>query len=55
MDYSLLTRLAFMNVDTDLTAYYNRILCAVSSLTSRKYGVNKQVIFVDMATLEEET
>lgn len=55
LDYSLLTRLAFTNLDTNLTACYDRILCLVSSLTSRKYGVNKQVIFVHALTLEEAT
>lgn len=37
IDYSLLRRLDFKNMDTDLTSFYRRILCVVLSLTSRKY------------------
>ena len=55
VDYSLVTSLAFTNLDANLTAFYDRILYSVSSLTSRNYGVNKQVIFVHAATLEDAT
>ena len=55
LDYSLHTRLAFMSLDTNLTAYYDRILCSFLSLTIRNYGVNKQVIFVHSETLKDAT
>lgn len=53
IDYSLLTRLAFTNLGTYLTVYYDSILCSVLSLKGIKYGVNKQGIFVNAATLKE--
>ena len=55
LDYSLLRALPFMNFYTNLTAFYDIILWSTSSLTSRKYGVNKQVIFVDTEKLEDTT
>ena len=55
MNYSLLTRLIFANLDTDLTACYDIILCFILSLTgtSRKYVVNKQNIFVHVEKIQE--
>ena len=55
LDYSLLTTLSFKNLDTYLTACYDTTLFLVSSLISRNFGLNKQVIFVHGATLEEAT
>ena len=53
LDYLLLTRTPFGNFDNDATACYDRILAALSSLASQKYGVRPQVVFVHAATLEE--
>ena len=34
-------------------ACYNRIFCSVLSLTNKNYGINKQVIFIHVETLQE--
>lgn len=52
-DYSLSTRDPLVQVDKDATACYDRILVELSSLTGRKYGLHKNVIFVHATTLEE--
>ena len=52
-EYAELTRYPFTNFDSDLTACYDRVLCAIASLAGRKYGINKDVIFVHAKTLEE--
>jgi hypothetical protein len=41
------------NFDNDASACYDCILCAVSSLAGRKYGIHKNVIFIHATTLEE--
>jgi hypothetical protein len=52
-DYSNITRYPVVNFDNDATSCYDRILCAVSSLAGRKYGIHKNVIFIHAKTLEE--
>ena len=52
-DYSTLTRYPLANFDNDATACYDRILCSVSSLAGRKYGIHKDIIFIHAQTLEE--
>ena len=53
LEYSLLTRTPFGNFDNDATSCFDRILVALASLASQKYGVRPQVVFVHAATLEE--
>ena len=45
-DISILTRSAYTNFDNDAASCYDRILMAIASLSGRKYGVHKQVIYV---------
>ena len=52
-EYSTLTRFPFANFDNDSCSYYDRILTAIASLSEKKYGVHKDVIFVHATTLEE--
>ena len=52
-DISILTRTPYTNFDNDAASCYDRILMAVSSLSSRKYGVHKKVVYVQAATLQE--
>jgi hypothetical protein len=39
--------------DNDATSCYNRILAAIASITSRKYGIHKNAAFVMATTLQE--
>ena len=52
-DCAALTRRSLANFDNDATACYDRILMAIASLSGRKYGIHKNVIFVHAKTLEE--
>ena len=52
MDYSLFTRLTLWTVV--LILWFAMTKYCVLSLISKKYGVNKQVIFVHAKTLQEE-
>ena len=53
LEYSNLTRFPFSNFDNDASACYDRIVCSIASLSGKKYGVNRDVIFVHAKTLEE--
>ena len=52
-DISILTRSAYTNFDNDAASCYDRILMSVASLSGRKYGVHKKVVYVHAATLKE--
>ena len=52
-EYSTLTRFPFANFDNDACSCYDRILTAIDSLSGKKYGVHKDIIFVHDTTLEE--
>ena len=52
-DISILTRSAYTNFDNDAASCYGRIFMLVSSLSGRKYGLHKQVMYVHAATLKE--
>ena len=52
-DISLLTRTAYSNFDNDAASCYDRILMSIASLSGRKYGVHRKVVYVHAATLKE--
>ena len=52
-DILILTQSAYTNFDNDAASCYNRILMSVASLSGRKYGVHKKVVYVHAATLRE--
>lgn len=49
--YLILTRLCFINLENDMITFYDKLLCAVSILVSRKYWANKQVISVHVKNI----
>ena len=48
-----MTRTAYSNFDNDAASCYNRILMSVVSISGRKYGVHRKIVYVHAATLEE--
>ena len=46
------TRYPFANFDNDFTSCYDRILCAISSLCGKKFGIYRDIVFVHAKTLE---
>ena len=52
LDYSLLVRQPFINIDNDATSCYDRILLPISSLVARAHGIHRNVVFVHATTLE---
>ena len=52
-DISLLTRTAYSNFDNDAASCYDRIPMSIASLSGRKYGVHRKVVYVHAATLKE--
>ena len=53
LDYSLLARTPFVNLDNDATACFDIIILPVSSLIARAHGIHKNVVFVHATTLQE--
>jgi len=53
IDYSILTREQIVQFDNDVSSCYDRILVAISSLASRKFGIHKDVVMVHAKTLKE--
>ena len=41
------------NFDNDAASCYDQILMSVASLSGRKYGVHRKIVYVHAATLEE--
>ena len=52
-DISILTQTPYTNFDNDTASCYDQILMSVASLSGRKYGVYKKVVYVHAATLKE--
>ena len=52
-DISILIQSAYTNFDNNTTSCYNRILISVASLSGRKYGVQKKVVYIHAGTLNE--
>ena len=52
-DISVLTRTAYSNFDNDAASCYDRILMSIASLSRRKYGVHRKVVYVHAATLKK--
>ena len=52
-DISIMTRMAYSNFDNDTTCCYDRILMSIASLSGRKYGVHRKIVYVHAATLKE--
>lgn len=52
-DISILTWESYANFDDNSAFYYNQILMSVASLSRKKYGVNKKIVYVNAATLKE--
>ena len=40
LDYSLLTRTPYSNLDNDMTACYDHILMPISSMASKSFGIH---------------
>ena len=55
LNYSLLTRTPYSNLDNDMIACYDLILIPISSMTSKSFGIHRDIIFVHVQTLEEAT
>ena len=52
-EISRASRKSLVKFDNDATSCYDRILVAIASITSRKYGLHKNVAFVMARTLQE--
>ena len=52
-DLSFLTRRSLFNFDNDATSCYDRIVVSLASLLNRKYGLDRKVVAVHAATLQE--
>ena len=52
-DILLLTCTFYANFDIDATLYYDKIQMSVASLSGRKYGVHKKIVYLHAVTLEE--
>jgi hypothetical protein len=52
-EISQASRKSLVKFDNDATSCYDRILAAIASITSRKFGLHKNVAFVMARTLEE--
>ena len=48
-----MTRTTYANFDNDAASCYDRILMSVASISGKKYGVHKKIVYVHAATLEE--
>ena len=53
LDYSLLTRTPYTNLDTDLASCYDRVLLPISSLIARGMGIHRNITLVHANTLQE--
>jgi hypothetical protein len=53
LEISRASHKSLVKVDHDATSCYDRILVAIASITSRKYGLHKNVAFVMARTLQE--
>lgn len=52
-EISRASRKSMVKFDNDATSCYDRILASIASITSRKFGLHKNVAFVMARTLEE--
>ena len=48
-----MTQTAYANFDNDTASCYDLILMTVASISGRKYGVHKKIVYVHVATLKE--